>query len=87
MSTATATPDEILAALNQDDSTAQDEVLDEAGVKKLINQLERKFSKNREMRIKYADEPQKFLESEMELNNAIQVCNFYYSFYLHNQVV
>lgn len=25
------------------------------------------------MRIKYADEPQRFMESEIELNNAIQV--------------
>lgn len=29
--------------------------------------------KNREMRIKYAEEPQKFMESEVELNTAIQV--------------
>ena len=36
-------------------------------------QLEKKLAKNREMRIKHADEPQKFMESEFELNTAIQV--------------
>jgi beta-catenin-like protein 1 len=72
LSTATATVDEILASLDQDDSQQVD-ALDEGSVKKLVNQLEKKFAKNREMRIKYADEPQKFLDSEMELNNAIQV--------------
>jgi beta-catenin-like protein 1 len=61
-----------LAALDEEDSTQQD-ILDEAAVKRLVNQLEKKVSRNRELRIKYADEPQKFLESEMELNNAIQV--------------
>ncbi|KAI6182919.1 DUF1716 domain-containing protein [Aphelenchoides bicaudatus] len=71
LSTANATSDEIIAALDQEDFQQQD-VLDEAAVKKLVNQLEKKFSKNRELRIKYADEPQKFLDSEMELNNAIQ---------------
>lgn len=51
-------------------------MLDEASVKRLVNQLEKKLSKNRELRIKYADDPQKFLESEMDLNNAIQVGRF-----------
>lgn len=73
LSTANATPDEILAALQQDDS-AQSDVLDEAAVKRLTNQLEKKFNTNRELRIKYADEPEKFLDSEADLNNAIQVC-------------
>jgi len=36
------------------------------------NQLERKQAKNAEMRVKYADDPQKFMESEVELNTAIQ---------------
>jgi beta-catenin-like protein 1 len=72
LTTANATTDEIIAALDQDDSQVQD-VLDEAAVKRLVNQLEKKFAKNREYRIKYADEPQKFLDSEMDLNNSIQV--------------
>lgn len=32
------------------------------------------------MRIKYADDAKKFMESELELNNAIQVCIFQLSF-------
>jgi beta-catenin-like protein 1 len=35
--------------------------------------LERRKAKNAEMRIKYAEDPQKFMESEVELNTAIQV--------------
>ncbi|KAH7675885.1 DUF1716 domain-containing protein, partial [Aphelenchoides avenae] len=70
LNTATASAEEILAALEQDDS--QQAVIDEAAVKRICLQLDKKCSKNREMRIKYADEPQKFMDSEIELNNGIQ---------------
>ncbi|KAI6202943.1 DUF1716 domain-containing protein [Aphelenchoides besseyi] len=72
LSTENATADEIIAALDADATANSSDVLDEAGVKRLSNQLEKKATKNRELRIKYADDPQKFLESEMELNTAIQ---------------
>ncbi|KAI6241435.1 DUF1716 domain-containing protein [Aphelenchoides fujianensis] len=63
ISTENATAEEIIAALDADQSAA-DDVLDEAGVKRLSNHLEKKATKNQELRIKFADEPQKFLESE-----------------------
>jgi len=46
--------------------------LDETGVKKIILQFEKKALKNQESRIKFPDQPEKFMESEMELHDAIQ---------------
>lgn len=48
------------------------EALNEAGLKKLLVQFEKKFQKNQEMRIKYSNNPEKFMESEVELNEGIQ---------------
>ncbi|VDK79509.1 unnamed protein product [Litomosoides sigmodontis] len=70
ISTSTATPEDILAALEKDES--QGLVVDEATVKRIVIQLEKRCLKNREMRIKYGDEPAKFMESEVELNEAVQ---------------
>ncbi|VDO36362.1 unnamed protein product [Onchocerca flexuosa] len=70
MSTAVTTPEDILAALERDESQAV--IVDEATVKRIVMQLEKRCLKNREMRIKYGDEPAKFMESEVELNEAIQ---------------
>ncbi|CAF4283093.1 unnamed protein product [Rotaria sp. Silwood2] len=36
----------------------------------MLSQLEKRISKNQEMRIKYPDHPEKFMESEIELNDA-----------------
>jgi len=58
--------------------------LDEAGVKKILLAFEKKTTKNQELRIKFPDQPEKFMESEMELHDAVQemhhvatVPNFY----------
>ncbi|VDN32619.1 unnamed protein product [Gongylonema pulchrum] len=66
----TTNAEDILAALERDDSQAV--IIDEVVVKKIVMQLEKKCLRNREMRIKYGDEPAKFMESEVELNEAIQ---------------
>ncbi|XP_063393704.1 beta-catenin-like protein 1 [Cydia fagiglandana] len=50
----------------------QGEVLDENGVKKLVLLFEKKALKNREMRIKFPDQPEKFMESEIDLHEALQ---------------
>jgi hypothetical protein len=47
--------------------------VDEVVVKRISQQLQKKCDRNREQRTKYSEEPQKFMESEVELNNAIQV--------------
>lgn len=70
LSTATANAEDILAAL--EDDSAQGVVVDEAFIKKLVSQLEKKMLKNREMRIKHADDPKKFMDSEIELDTSIQ---------------
>lgn len=62
---------EILAALESDEDQ-QTAIVDEAAVKRIVLQLEKRCLKNREMRIKFADDPAKFMESEIDLNQAIQ---------------
>ena len=46
--------------------------LDEAGVKKILLGFEKKVSRNQEMRIKFPDQPDKFMMSEMELHDAVR---------------
>ena len=48
------------------------EKFNELQLKKLLNQLEKKVTRNQEMRIKFPDTPEKFMESEIELNEIIQ---------------
>ncbi|XP_072935897.1 beta-catenin-like protein 1 [Epargyreus clarus] len=48
------------------------EVLDDTAVKKLVLNFEKKALKNREMRIKFPDQPEKFMESEIDLHEALQ---------------
>ncbi|KIH53704.1 Eukaryotic hypothetical protein [Ancylostoma duodenale] len=70
VNTATANPEDILAALEQD--SAQAVAVDETHIRKLTAQLEKKALKNREMRTKHTDDPKKFMDSEIELDTAIQ---------------
>ena len=53
------------------DELPEAEPFDIVALKKLILKFEKLITKNREMRVKHPDEPQKFLESEMELNEVI----------------
>ncbi|XP_047523466.1 beta-catenin-like protein 1 [Pieris napi] len=48
------------------------EVLDETAVKKLVLNFEKKALRNREMRIKFPDQPEKFMDSELDLYDALQ---------------
>ncbi|EAA01129.1 AGAP001357-PA [Anopheles gambiae str. PEST] len=48
------------------------EVLDEGGLKRMLLLFEKRVLKNQEMRIKFPDSAEKFMESEIELNDAIQ---------------
>lgn len=52
-------------------------MLDENGVKKLVLVFEKKALRNREMRIKFPDQPEKFMESEIDLHEALQVRDMY----------
>lgn len=51
---------------------AEGETLDEPGLKKLMLLFEKKNLKNQELRIKYPDNPVKFMDSEVELHSVIQ---------------
>eukprot|EP01038_Epipyxis_sp_PR26KG_P004880 gene4880-6837_t len=46
--------------------------LDSNSLKQLLLNFEKKITKNQKMRMKYPDEPEKFLDSEMELHAEIQ---------------
>ncbi|VDM98064.1 unnamed protein product [Thelazia callipaeda] len=70
LTAATANADDILAALEHD--VSQSVVVDEVTVKRIVAQLEKRCLRNREMRIKYVEEPSKFMESEIELNETVQ---------------
>ena len=48
------------------------EALDAGGVKRMLLNFEKKVLKNQEMRIKFPDLPEKFMESEIELNEEVQ---------------
>lgn len=51
---------------------AEGEVLDEASIKRIILNFEKRSLKNREMRIKFPDTPEKFMDSEIELHEVLQ---------------
>lgn len=48
------------------------DVIDEAGLKKFILIFEKRVLKNQEMRIKFPEQAEKFMESEVDLHNIIQ---------------
>lgn len=50
----------------------QGEVIDEAAIKRIILNFEKRCLKNREMRIKFPDAAEKFMESEIELHEILQ---------------
>mmetsp|Transcript_3243 Transcript_3243/g.7202 ORF Transcript_3243/g.7202 Transcript_3243/m.7202 type:complete len:592 (+) Transcript_3243:47-1822(+) len=69
-------PDEIDQAeidqmLEQAD-TLHIEGMNEGAVKRMVLQLERKIKMNQEQRIKFSDDPEKFLKSELDLDEAIK---------------
>ncbi|XP_056643476.1 beta-catenin-like protein 1 [Diorhabda sublineata] len=50
----------------------QGEAIDETALKKIVLNFEKRSLKNREMRIKFPDSPEKFLDSEVELHETLQ---------------
>ncbi|XP_061429433.1 beta-catenin-like protein 1 [Lethenteron reissneri] len=46
--------------------------LDDNGVKRMVLNFEKTTLKNQELRIKFPDNPEKFMESELDLNDVIQ---------------
>ena len=48
------------------------EILDVTAIKRLLLGFEKQVLKNQEMRVKFPDQPDKFMESEIELNEELQ---------------
>ncbi|XP_026224391.1 beta-catenin-like protein 1 [Anabas testudineus] len=58
--------------MDQDEEEPEAEPVDESSVKKMILTFEKRSYKNQELRIKFPDNPDKFMESELDLNDIIQ---------------
>lgn len=58
--------------MDQDEDEPEAEPVDESSVKKMILTFEKRSYKNQELRIKFPDNPEKFMESELDLNDIIQ---------------
>ncbi|KAM4571467.1 beta-catenin-like protein 1 [Fundulus diaphanus] len=58
--------------MDQDEEDPEAEPVDESSVKKMILTFEKRSYKNQELRIKFPDNPEKFMESELDLNDIIQ---------------
>ncbi|KAK3865630.1 hypothetical protein Pcinc_028772 [Petrolisthes cinctipes] len=56
----------------QENAEEVDGPLDETKLKKMILGFEKRVLKNQELRIKFPDDPRKFMESELELNEAVE---------------
>ncbi|XP_047500332.1 beta-catenin-like protein 1 [Penaeus chinensis] len=56
----------------QESSEMTDGPLNESLLKKMILSFEKRVLKNQELRIKFPDDPRKFMESEVELNDAVE---------------
>ncbi|KAK7789386.1 hypothetical protein R5R35_007465 [Gryllus longicercus] len=56
----------------ENEDTSQAETLSESDIKRMILLFEKRALKNQEMRIKFPDLPEKFMESEVELHETIQ---------------
>lgn len=67
------TDDERLNILRYvDQEEVEGDILDEGGLKKMIFLYEKRNLRNQEMRIKFPDNPEKFMESEIDLHSMIQ---------------
>ncbi|KAJ8369615.1 hypothetical protein SKAU_G00096430 [Synaphobranchus kaupii] len=62
----------VLEKLMEHDDDPEGEPVDESTVKKMILTFEKRSYKNQELRIKFPDNPEKFMEAELDLNDIIQ---------------
>ena len=70
-------PDFVLENIDQilEDLPEVDDQLDEAGLQKLCKKFEKHLSKNQQLRAKYPDKPNLFMESELDLDEDIRKFN------------
>lgn len=64
------------AAAQEVEALAEDladlENIDDRGIRRVVAGLERRVKRNTELRIKYADAPERFLESELEVDEIVR---------------
>eukprot|EP00039_Didymoeca_costata_P001320 m.51552 g.51552 ORF g.51552 m.51552 type:complete len:557 (-) comp10739_c0_seq2:92-1762(-) len=65
--------DEVLKKIEEDNDDG--ETFNKASLKRLVAQLDKNNKKNQELRMKFADTPTKFLDSEVELHATLQEFN------------
>uniref|UniRef100_A0A0A9XX76 Beta-catenin-like protein 1 n=1 Tax=Lygus hesperus TaxID=30085 RepID=A0A0A9XX76_LYGHE len=63
---------DMIMKLVENSEPTENDVLDETTLKRMLLLFEKRALKNQEMRIKFPDAPDKFMESELELHEAIQ---------------
>ncbi|XP_063063963.1 beta-catenin-like protein 1 isoform X2 [Engraulis encrasicolus] len=64
--------DTILEKLLDHEEETDVEPVDESSLKKMILTFEKRSYKNQELRIKFPDNPEKFMETELDLNDVLQ---------------
>ncbi|KAL2103905.1 hypothetical protein ACEWY4_000773 [Coilia grayii] len=64
--------DMILEKLLDHEEEPEVEPVDESSLKKMILTFEKRSYKNQELRIKFPDNPEKFMETELDLNDVLQ---------------
>nr|CAG4643843.1 EOG090X03ST [Lepidurus arcticus] len=64
--------EEQLKLLDAIEETPEADELDESAIKKMIHAYDKRLLRNQELRVKFPDAPEKFMESELELHESIQ---------------
>uniref|UniRef100_A0A7S3R3A3 Beta-catenin-like protein 1 N-terminal domain-containing protein n=1 Tax=Dunaliella tertiolecta TaxID=3047 RepID=A0A7S3R3A3_DUNTE len=65
-------PEELLKQAEEDAHIDQIQLLDAKGLKRIVTALEKKYKENLEQRMKYAEAPEKFLDSEVDLDEQVK---------------
>eukprot|EP00775_Hariotina_reticulata_P010490 gene10490-10649_t len=65
-------PEELLREAEEQAQAAEVQLLDEKSLRKMLNQFEKKAKENLELRMKYAEDPMKFLDNEVDLMSIIR---------------
>ncbi|KTW32101.1 uncharacterized protein T551_00783 [Pneumocystis jirovecii RU7] len=78
----TKTQEDILDLMDENDKNdfVGPEIVDASLLKKLVLKLERGITKNQELRIKYSENPEKFLLSEADLDSDIKALSVFSSY-------
>ena len=67
--------DDLLERAEREANIDNIQLLDAKGTRRLIAALNKKFKDNMELRLKHSDQPEKFLESELELYESLKSLN------------